>query len=307
MTTKKRNIINGVILLDKPLEISSNGALRRIKYLLNTPKVGHTGTLDPLATGLLPVCLGEATKFASFLLDGDKEYLATAKLGVLTTTGDSEGEILIQNEVNVSHEEIQEVLQKFIGNIIQTPPMFSALKHEGVPLYEYARTGITIERKQREIKIHELELLEYNQSTQELTFRALVSKGTYIRTLAEDIGKALGVGGASLTMLRRTQTNHFDISEANTIQQLEEQSYKLLPVDSLLFGLDSIDINAEQFRSLTFGHPSKLDFIPNITDDRPVRCYYNNQFLGIVNYVYNDNQWYLKPKRLMQHFLAQFQ
>ena len=160
MMKKIRNQINGLLLLDKPLGLSSNRAIQRVKWILNAEKVGHTGTLDPLATGLLPVCLGEATKFANYLLDGDKEYLATAQLGVVTDSGDSEGNLVATNLVNTNLTEIQTALQKFTGEISQIPPMYSALKHNGRPLYEYAREGIVIERKVRQVVIHELELID---------------------------------------------------------------------------------------------------------------------------------------------------
>ena len=196
MMKKIRNQINGLLLLDKPLGLSSNRAIQRVKWILNAEKVGHTGTLDPLATGLLPVCLGEATKFANYLLDGDKEYLATAQLGIVTDSGDSEGKLVATNPVDTDLTKIQVALQYFTGAISQIPPMYSALKHNGRPLYEYAREGIEIERKVRQIVVHQLELISYDPELQQINFRAKVSKGTYIRSLINDIGNYLGCGAA---------------------------------------------------------------------------------------------------------------
>ncbi|MBJ9722040.1 tRNA pseudouridine(55) synthase TruB [Acinetobacter calcoaceticus] len=245
MTTKNQKIsrrhISGVFLLNKPLGLSSNAALQKVRWLYRAQKAGHTGALDPLATGLLPICLGEATKFSHYLLDSTKRYQTTVRLGQTTTTGDVEGEILQERPVPVlSQELIEQSLEKFRGDIQQIPPMYSALKKEGRPLYELARKGIEIEREARPITIYALELIEFTENS--LTLDVTCSKGTYIRVLGEDIGEALGCGG-HLTMLNRTQTGHFELIPSYTIEYLEslteEQREALLlpvyaPVDHFL-------------------------------------------------------------------------
>lgn len=301
MSRKIRNQIDGILLLDKPLGISSNQAINKVKYLLNATKVGHTGTLDPMATGLLPVCLGEATKFASYLLDGDKEYYATMQLGVVTNTGDAEGEIIARNSVNVSLELIQLALGKFTGEINQIPPMYSALKHNGQPLYEYARAGITIERQSRKVSIYELELINYDAINQRLEFRALVSKGTYIRTLAEDIGTFLGCG-ASLIALRRTRTNQFSINTAITIEKVAEDisNLPLLPIDSILPDLNSYQINDAQY--IKVGHGNVCEINEQL-DLGKYRLYYQSKFLGVADIIEDNGRLQLKPKRMIQQMI----
>lgn len=210
--------ISGVILLDKPAGLSSNQALQQVRRLYQAAKAGHTGSLDPFATGLLPVCLGEATKFSHFLLDADKVYRATMRLGVTTTTGDTEGEILETRAVRVTREGFEAVLPRFRGEIQQVPPMYSALKHQGKALYEYARDGVDIERAPRKVAIYHLELEALDGD--EAVISVTCSKGTYIRTLAEDIGHALGCG-AHLTALRRLETGGFTLEQALTMAQLE--------------------------------------------------------------------------------------
>lgn len=245
MTTKNQKIsrrhISGVFLLNKPLGLSSNAALQKVRWLYRAQKAGHTGALDPLATGLLPVCLGEATKFSHYLLDSTKRYQTTVRLGQTTTTGDVEGDILQERPVPVLTEElIEQTLEKFRGDIQQVPPMYSALKKEGRPLYELARKGIEIEREARPVRIYALELVEFTENS--ITLDVTCSKGTYIRVLGEDIGEALGCGG-HLTMLNRTQTGHFELIPSYTIEYLEslneEQREALLlpvyaPVDHFL-------------------------------------------------------------------------
>ncbi len=301
MSRKIRNQIDGILLLDKPLGISSNQAINKVKYLLNATKVGHTGTLDPMATGLLPVCLGEATKFASYLLDGDKEYYATMQLGIVTNTGDAEGEIIARNSVNVSLELIQLALDKFTGEINQIPPMYSALKHNGQPLYEYARAGITIERQSRKVSIYELELINYDAIKQQLEFRALVSKGTYIRTLAEDIGNFLG-SGASLIALRRTRTNQFSINAAITIEEIAENisNLPLLPIDSILPDLNSYQINDEQYIKVGHGNVCKIN---ECLKSGKYRLYYQSKFLGVADIIEDNGGLQLRPKRMIQQTL----
>lgn len=228
--------VHGVLLLDKPVGLSSNDALIKAKRLLNAEKAGHTGTLDPFATGLLPLCFGEATKFAQDLLEADKTYETVVHLGVTTTTGDTEGEVLERRPVEVDHARIEPILARFIGEIEQVPPMHSALKHDGKPLYAYAREGITLERAARRVTVHALELLGFDAPY--LRLRVCCSKGTYVRVLGEDIGAALGCG-AHLHALRRVQVGSLRLDGAMTLEQLaaceEAQRPALLaPVDALL-------------------------------------------------------------------------
>ena len=228
----QRRHISGVFLLNKPLGISSNGALQKVRWLYRAQKAGHTGALDPLASGLLPICLGEATKFSHYLLDSTKRYQTTVQLGHSTTTGDVEGEVLLEKAVPVLIEEsIQTVLKAFVGDIQQVPPMYSALKKEGRPLYELARQGIEIEREARPIHIFAIELLSFTENS--ITLDITCSKGTYIRVLGEDIAKALETYG-HLTYLHRIQTGHFDLIPTYTIEYLEtlteeEREQLLLP------------------------------------------------------------------------------
>src|SRR5690606_17130994 len=213
---RKRVPVHGVLLLDKPVGLSSNDALIKAKRLLNAEKAGHTGTLDPFATGLLPLCFGEATKFAQDLLDADKTYETTVHLGITTTTGDTEGEIREQHAVEVSDADIDAALAQFRGAIMQVPPMYSALKRDGKPLYEYARAGVTLEREARPVSIHLLEKIDYQAPY--LTLRVRCSKGTYIRVLGEDIGAVLGCG-AHLQALRRVQVGNLTMDAALTLEQ----------------------------------------------------------------------------------------
>lgn len=243
--TKKN--VNGVLLLDKPLGFSSNQALQKVKWLYSAAKAGHTGTLDPLATGLLPICLGEATKFAQYVTDADKTYFATIKLGITTTTGDAEGAVLTTAPVKLTHTQFQVASQQFIGEISQVPPMYSALKHEGRALYEYARAGVDIERKARYITIHNILVNAFEGDVVQITVTC--SKGTYIRTLAEDIGTTLGCG-AHLIGLRRTETAGYLLSQAVTIEQLEAMAIDarealLLPIDSAIESLPVVTLNAD--------------------------------------------------------------
>lgn len=209
--------VDGILLLDKPAGLTSNGALQQVKRLFSAAKAGHTGSLDPLATGVLPLCFGEATKFSQFLLEADKRYLTTVKLGVTTTTGDADGEETSRNEVPVI-DNIETVLDGFRGDIMQIPSMYSALKVDGQPLYKLAREGKEVERKAREVTIHELSLIE--ASAEELILDIRCTKGTYVRTLAEDIGKVIGCG-AHVSALRRLQSGPYTIDETHTMEQLE--------------------------------------------------------------------------------------
>ncbi|MFL6694000.1 MAG: tRNA pseudouridine(55) synthase TruB [Ramlibacter sp.] len=228
--------------MDKPRGLSSNDALQKCKWLLRAEKAGHTGTLDPLATGVLPLCFGAATKFSQLHLEADKTYEAVAVLGVKTSTGDAEGEVVSERAVPpITAAQLQELEHRFTGNLRQLPPMHSALKKDGKALYEYARAGLEVEREPRDVTIHALRLaLGEEGGRAVLRFTARVSKGTYIRTLGEDLGEALGCG-AHLSFLRRTVTGAFDVSRCTTIEALEAQNEEdrlaaLLPVESLLAG-----------------------------------------------------------------------
>lgn len=253
-----RRDVHGVLLLDKPLGLSSNDALVRAKRLLRANKAGHTGTLDPLATGLLPLCFGEATKFSQDLLDADKEYVATLRLGQETTTGDAEGEVVKALPVTCDAAAVDMAVHAFLGPIEQVPPMYSALKKDGKPLYAYARAGEVVERVARAVTIHEIDILSC--TVPQVTLRVLCSKGTYIRTLAEDIGRHLGCG-AHLTALRRTRVGALSLDGALTLEQLGEcddlaRPALLAPVDRLLGTLPEVRLDAEGARR--FGHGQRL-------------------------------------------------
>jgi len=246
-TRVQRRPVHGVLLLDKPLGFSSNQALQKAKWLLRAEKAGHTGTLDPLATGVLPLCFGAATKFSQLHLDADKTYEAVARLGVKTATGDAEGEVIAERPVQVSPEDLARVEALFTGPIRQVPPMHSALKKDGKALYEYAREGIEIERAPRDVVIHQLALTRLDDTS--IRIVASVSKGTYIRTLGEDIGEALGCG-AHLTSLRRTATGGFGQAQCVTIEALEamtedERLARLLPPEALVDGHSRVTLAAE--------------------------------------------------------------
>ncbi len=250
-TRVQRRPVHGVLLLDKPLGLSSNQALQKAKWLLRAEKAGHTGTLDPLASGVLPLCFGAATKFSQIHLDADKTYETTVRLGVKTATGDAEGDVIETRPVSCTVGQVVEVLDRFMGPIAQVPPMHSALKKDGRPLYEYARDGETVEREARHVVIHDLDLLDMQLlgDAPHLRLRVRCSKGTYIRTLGEDIGEALGCGG-HLTMLRRIATGPFDDSQCIALDALEALSEtdrlaRLLPVQALLDGHDPVTLDAE--------------------------------------------------------------
>ena len=300
---KKGNDIDGILLLDKPLGRSSNSALQKVRYLFNAKKAGHTGSLDPLATGVLPICFGQASKVSAYLLDSDKRYTFTAQLGETTTTGDKEGDILQTRDVTPFTEaQIENVLEKFRGGIEQIPPMYSALKHNGQPLYKLARQGIEIERKARNVTIHELTLLSMTDDT--ITVDAHCSKGTYIRTLAQDIGEALGFG-AHLSMLRRTDVSPFDCSKLYTIEDIEklaeagELEDTLLPIDSALIKLPSITLNEADANRVRNGLKASR---PDVPESDMIKMYLEDgEFIGIGRCSYSeqgDNQ--LAPKRMMK-------
>jgi tRNA pseudouridine55 synthase len=242
---RMRDLVDGVLLLDKPVGLSSNDALIRAKRVLNAKKAGHTGTLDPFATGLLPLCFGEATKFSQDLLEADKTYEATVHLGIMTNTGDTEGEAIETLPVDVTEAQIEAALAQFRGPILQVPPMYSALKRDGKAYYEYAREGITLEREARPVTIHALEFMSYEAPF--LKIRVTCSKGTYVRVLGEDIGAALGCG-AHLNALRRTQVGPLTIDGMITMEVLQahaEPLSLLAPVDALLSSFPALELTAE--------------------------------------------------------------
>ncbi len=250
-----RRRIDGVLLLDKPAGMTSNAALQKAKRLFNAAKAGHTGTLDPMATGLLPICLGEATKFAGELLAADKHYAAAVRLGVRTDTADAEGRITETRPVAVTREQVEAALARFRGDILQVPPMHSALKRDGKPLYEYARQGIELERTPRAVSIHALDLRTFAEDR--LEFDVSCSKGTYIRTLAQDIGEVLGCGG-HLTALRRTRIGNLDLESAVTLDALEAlpaepRDALLQPADALLAGLPMLGLDEAAARRFSHG------------------------------------------------------
>jgi tRNA pseudouridine55 synthase len=288
--------IDGVLLLDKPIGLSSNAALQKVKWLYQAEKAGHTGTLDPLATGLLPICFGEATKFSSYLLEAAKEYIATIKLGVATTTYDAEGEITKTQPVTASKLQINECIQGFLGTIIQVPPIYSALKVKGKALYEYARSGQEVVIKSREINIQELEILEFIEPTV-VKLRVLCSKGTYIRSLAHDIGQRLGCG-AYLVGLMRTKTNDFTLDQAISMERIsglvaQDQQALLLPIDILVENWPRLELTEEQFAKVRNGHQFIEDRI-KLWSNR-FRLYYKHRFLGIAN----AEDDVVKPARLI--------
>lgn len=289
--------INGILLLDKPIGFSSNQALQKIKWLLKAAKAGHTGTLDPLATGLLPLCFGEATKFAHYLTDADKTYVATIKLGATTTTGDAEGEILATSPVSVSRIDFEQACQHFTGEISQTPPMYSALKFEGKALYEYARAGVEIERQSRLVNIHNIKVDAFESDKAVITVTC--SKGTYIRTLAEDIGKSLGCG-AHLIGLRRTATANYDITQAITIAQFEamtddERLSALAPPDSAVLHLPTMILDDNSAFYLLQG---QAVWCSGKVPTGLLRLYNERQvFLGLGE---QQSDGKIAPKRLIQ-------
>jgi tRNA pseudouridine55 synthase len=276
-----RRRVDGVLLLDKPPGLSSNAALQRAKRLYRAEKAGHTGTLDPLATGLLPVCFGDATKFAQALLDADKTYLATIRLGVTTSTADAEGEVLATRPVGASERDLEALLPRFVGSIAQVPPRHSALKRDGRAYYEYARRGVQIERQAREVHVHSIALVSWRAP--EAVLRVRCGKGTYVRALAEDIGEALGCG-AHLAALSRTATGGFELADAHTLNALAERSEAerdalLLPVDALVAGLARLDLDAAEAIRLAQGRPIARAGMA----DGAVRVYTAGNFAGVAD------------------------
>ena len=298
---KRGRDIHGVFLLDKPQGMSSNDIMQKVKRIFQANKAGHTGALDPLATGMLPICLGEATKFSQFLLDADKRYLVTAKLGERTDTSDAEGQIVETRGVNVKTPEILTALEQFRGYILQVPTMFSALKHNGKPLYEYARQGITVEREARPITIFELKFIEYNAPY--LTLEVHCSKGTYIRTLVDDLGEVLSCG-AHVTMLRRTAVADYPTEKMldwNALQALAESQdlslldALLLPMDTAVAKLPALTLNESQTQGIGFGQRIKFDN-PNSLQGQVRLFSHENRFLGVA--VIDENN-VIRPQRLV--------
>lgn len=286
--------IHGILLLDKRLGVSSNRALQEVRRLFNANKAGHTGSLDPLATGLLPLCFGEATKVAGLMLDDNKRYQVVIRLGVTTDTGDAEGAIIATRPVpDLSEADILACLAQFTGDIEQIPPMYSALKHNGKKLYELARKGETIDRKARRISIFELHKMDFTDDL--LTLNVLCSKGTYIRSLAEDIGNYLGCG-ASVSQLRRLELGHFGIEAALTIEQLTEMDEEsllacLMAVDQPLDYLPALAIDSEQARRICHGQPVSVEE----TLPGQVRIYHAMDFLGLGEILMDGK---LVPKKM---------
>lgn len=296
-----RRQVHGVLVLDKPRGFSSNAALQKVRWLLNAEKAGHTGSLDPLATGVLPLCFGEATKFSQYLLDADKGYSTVAQLGVTTTTGDAEGEVLERRAVVVDETAIQAALPAFRGQIEQIPPMYSALKRDGQPLYKLARAGEVVEREARSVTIARLELLALQEDR--ATLEVACSKGTYVRTLVEDLGARLGCG-AHVAELRRTQAGPFGLAQAISLEELEAAHAEggaealdrfLLPVDSGLEHWPLVQLTQHSAYYWLHGQPVRAANAPKfglmrVQDDQ-------GRFIGIGEI---DDEGQVAPRRLIR-------
>lgn len=304
-----KQIVSGVLLLDKPSGISSHSALAQAKRLFmssdfDSKKAGHTGTLDPMATGLLPICLGDATKFSSFGLDADKGYTAIIKLGEQTDTGDKEGQVIAQQDILPFDEQgLDELAGSLMGEQLQTPPMYSALKKDGKKLYEYARDGIEIEREPRPIVIHHLALTKL--SDDEVALDVICSKGTYVRVLGETIAKRLGTVG-HLTALHRTSTGGFDVANAVNLNDLAELSFderfgKLLPIDVLLNHLPVIKLTTDETARIKLGQrlniKDRLDDLHFTDDIAQIRLYHDDDFVGLGQVAMSGR---LQPVKVMQ-------
>jgi tRNA pseudouridine55 synthase len=296
ITKPVKRKVDGVLLLDKPVGLSSNIALQKAKRLYRAEKAGHTGTLDPFATGLLPLCLGEATKFSQFLLDADKEYLAEVKFGVRTSSGDPEGDVIAERPVCLGRSDVQAALAGFMGEIEQVPPMHSALKHGGRPLYEYARKGIEIERKARRVVVHALEIISFSGDV--CTLRLHSGKGFYVRALADDLGEVLGCG-AHLQGLRRTGAGPFRIEQAQTLEGLAEldeaaRDSCLMPADIMVEALTPLPLDLEAAWQICHGQPI---WLPKLSVGQQYRLYApDGRFLG-VGEVNQDGK--VAPRRLV--------
>jgi tRNA pseudouridine55 synthase len=299
---RKGREVNGILVIDKPLGITSNGILQQVKRLYGAAKAGHTGALDPLATGVLPLCFGEATKFSQMMLDSDKAYIATARLGERTETGDSEGAVVEIKPVptDLSPEVLEPVLEQFRGNIQQIPSMYSALKHNGRPLYEYAREGIVIDRPARPVTIYELRLLDVREN--EIDIAVKCTKGTYIRSLVEDIGEVLGCG-AHVVALRRTLAAGFTLANVHAVPDLEAMRERDESLDSLLVEPDAAlsmfpehRLAGQPLVSILNGQPVR---IPGRVYDGFVRIYGNEGFVGLAEALPEGEETELVPRRLV--------
>jgi len=299
---KGRNV-SGIILLDKPAGITSNGALQQVKHLFFAKKAGHTGSLDPIATGILPICLGEATKFSGFLLNADKSYVAECQLGVVTRSGDSEGEVVSERPVEgVTEEKIKKALEQFRGDIEQIPPMHSAIKVNGQPLYKLAHQGVEIEREPRQVTIYDIEFVGLDLDKNQMTISVHCSKGTYIRTLVEDIGELLGCG-AHVSALRRTTLGPYREEDLLTIDELEEiresdgnrgLDNRLLSLDSAVEGYDRVQLDRDSSYYIRQGQPVQISGVP---EDGWVRIYDDaEEFVG-VGEILDDGR--VAPRRLV--------
>lgn len=301
---RKLQRVDGVLLLDKPVGPSSNAVLQHVKRLYSAQRAGHTGTLDPLASGLLPICLGEATKFGSHLLEADKGYVAEIGLGIRTETGDAEGRVLEVRPVNVTREQFETAINSFLGEIEQIPPMHSALKKDGQPLYKLARKGVSVERSARRISIRKLELKSYEAGAATVYVRC--SKGTYIRTLAEDIGQRLGCG-AHLTRLRRTEIAELDVSAAVSLDQIEVLDISvrvgwLRPVEHLVTALPRIDLENTLAKRFESGQTINMTRFLPLCKEGMVRVYApTDRFIGVAEV---DKQGGLIPRRLLASRLS---
>ncbi|WIO73792.1 tRNA pseudouridine(55) synthase TruB [Porticoccaceae bacterium LTM1] len=300
--------VSGVFVLNKPTGMSSNDALQRVKYLMFADKAGHTGSLDPLATGVLPICLGEATKFSHFLLDSDKGYRSTFRFGLRTETGDSDGEVIEQKSAShLTREVVEKAIEPFRGDIEQVPSMYSALKHNGEPLYKLARQGITVEREARPCTIFEYDLLDFRPGeVAEADVFVHCTKGTYIRSLAEDLGEALGVG-AHVSMLHRTQAGPFFEEDATSLEELErlregkrgeDMDYLLKPTEAAVDDLPGFDVPEESVFYFKQGQPVMCpEAYREAEEGDIVRVFMENgPFLGVAE-VLEDGR--VAPRRLV--------
>lgn len=299
---RKGRDVSGILVIDKPQGITSNGILQEVKRLYGAAKAGHTGALDPLATGVLPLCFGEATKFSQMMLDSDKAYIATARLGERTETGDSEGAVVATKPVptDLSPEVLEPVLEQFRGNIQQVPSMYSALKHNGRPLYEYAREGIEVERPARPVTIYELRLLDVRENEMDIAVKC--TKGTYIRSLVEDIGEVLGCG-AHVIALRRTLAAGFALSDAHAVPDLEAMRERGESLDGLLVAPDAAlsmfpeyRLSGQSLVSILNGQPVR---IPGRAYEGFLRIYGNEGFVGLAEALPEGEETKLVPRRLV--------
>jgi len=306
---RRGRLVNGIILLDKPTGITSNAALQQVKGIYFAEKAGHTGALDPLATGMLPICLGEATKFSQFLLNSDKRYQVTAQLGQRTNTSDSDGEIISERAVDFTDTQLLTAIDQFRGDIKQIPSMFSALKYEGKPLYSYAREGIEVPREARPISIYEIKLLDYDRNVQQLKMEIHCSKGTYIRTIIDDLGELLGCG-AHVIQLRRTGVSGYPADKMVTLDRLEELLLEareqeiqpkelldplLLPIDTAVQEMPEVNILPSMASYILNGQALQINDAPNQGFVR-ITIGPEHQFVGVGEI--NDDGL-VAPKRLI--------